>query len=256
MTSDQVISSSSQPAPRLLPELPNEIFLLIIQRCPGATLKQLRLVSKSLAQMTEPFLWRKVVLVPNDHCILGFIKTLKRSKVLRHVNKLTYDGRFGNFFKLIKDVPPDPSLTVPPADRTKELASLERTFQGHFKPYEEMSIEVACLAKALRLITQPEGSLRTGIRTGRPCHTFISQRQSPLLLLQNLQETQNRPTECLMEHPFRPHREIIHKRVPYRSFLRRLPSPKAQGQEHRWACHFWSRSHENPCSLPAGEHFQ
>jgi hypothetical protein len=29
---------------------------------------------------------------------------------------------------------------------------LDRTYQGHFKPYEDVSIEVACLAKALRLL--------------------------------------------------------------------------------------------------------
>ncbi|KAJ9608341.1 hypothetical protein H2200_007329 [Cladophialophora chaetospira] len=152
MTSDNLIPPSSQPAMRALPELPNEILLLIIRTCSGTTLKQLRLTSKLFAQMSEPYLWRKLVLVPNDHCILAFIKALKRSKVLRHVTKLTYDGRFGLFFNKIKDIPYDISLHYPPAERTKDLASLDRTLQGHFKPYEDMAIEVACLSKALRLL--------------------------------------------------------------------------------------------------------
>ena len=153
MTCENFTPASLQPTMKVLPALPNEIFLLIIQRCPGAILKQLRLVSKSLAQMAEPFLWRKVILVPNDHCILGFIKALKRSKVLRHVTKLSYDGRFGSFWSRIKEVPQTLNLPYPAADRAKDLVSLDRTHQGHFKPHEDVSIEVACLAKALRLLT-------------------------------------------------------------------------------------------------------
>ncbi|OCT53468.1 hypothetical protein CLCR_09924 [Cladophialophora carrionii] len=152
MTSQQVFLTPLHPPTRALPELPNEIFLLLIQRCSGATLKQLRLVSKTLAQLTEPYLWREVVLVPNDHSILGFARALKRSRVLRLVTKITYDARFGAFFTRIKDVSPDPSLPYPAAERSKELSFLDTTSIGHFKPYEDMSIEVACLAKALRLM--------------------------------------------------------------------------------------------------------
>jgi hypothetical protein len=152
MTSQQAFPSSLPPTVRALPQLPNEIFLLLIQRCSGATLKQLRLVSKTLAQLTEPYLWREVVLVPNDHCVIGFAKALKRSKVLRLITKVTYDARFGAFLTRIKDISPDPNLSYPGADRTVELTLLDLTFVGHFKPYEDMSIEVACLAKALRLM--------------------------------------------------------------------------------------------------------
>ena len=146
-TSSQPAISSKQP-----PELPNEIFLLIIQRCPGATLKHLRLVSKNVAQMTTPFLWRRVVLVPNYHCILAFVKALKRSKILHHITKLIYDGRFGTFLQKLNEIAPDKNLLYPPLERAKELAKLDRTYEGHFKSCEDISIEIACLSKALRLL--------------------------------------------------------------------------------------------------------
>ncbi|KIW49801.1 hypothetical protein PV05_11447 [Exophiala xenobiotica] len=133
------------------PDLPNEILLLIIQRCPRSTLKDVRLASKSLDQMATPYLWRKVVLVPNDQCILGFVKALKRSKVVRYVTKLTYDARFGNFFHNIKSIPPDMSATAS-EDKVQGERSLERAAQGRFQPYEDMAIEVAMLAKALRIL--------------------------------------------------------------------------------------------------------
>ncbi|KIX93443.1 uncharacterized protein Z520_10862 [Fonsecaea multimorphosa CBS 102226] len=145
-------SSATQVAVSQVPDFPNEIFLLIIQTCPRATLKQLRLVSKNLAHMVEPYLWRKVVLVPNDHCILGLYKALKRSKIPRHITTLTYDGRFGSFFHCIKGVPPDPTLPFPKEEQHKEMALLDRTCSGHFKPYEEASIEVAILSRALRIL--------------------------------------------------------------------------------------------------------
>ncbi|KIX05913.1 uncharacterized protein Z518_03887 [Rhinocladiella mackenziei CBS 650.93] len=140
------------PAPTRLPDLPNEILLLIIQKCPRATLKNVRLASKSLAQMADPYLWRKVVLVPNDHCILGFIKGLKRSKVTRHVTKLTYDARFGSFFHHIKTYEPEPGITVSQEEKTQGNALLDRAAQGRFQPYEDMAIEVAMLTKALRML--------------------------------------------------------------------------------------------------------
>ncbi|KAK5190153.1 hypothetical protein LTR47_010080 [Exophiala xenobiotica] len=133
------------------PDLPNEILLLIIQKCPRSTLKDVRLASKSLEQMATPYLWRKVVLVPNDQCILGFVKALKRSKVVRYVTKLTYDARFGNFFHNIKNIPPDPSAPAS-EDKGHGERSLERAAQGRFQPYEDMAIEVAMLAKALRIL--------------------------------------------------------------------------------------------------------
>ncbi|KAH0843726.1 hypothetical protein AYO21_08205 [Fonsecaea monophora] len=144
--------SATQVGVKQIPDLPNEIFLLIIQQCPRATLKHLRLVSKNLAHMVEPHLWRKVVLVPNDHCILGLYKALKRSKITRHITSLTYDGRFGAFFHCIKATPPDPALPFPQDEQVKEMALLDRTCSGHFKPYEEAAIEVAILSRVLRIL--------------------------------------------------------------------------------------------------------
>lgn len=148
------MSSSSahtiiQPPP---PELPNEILLLIIQRCPRVTLKNVRLSSKNLAHMAEPYLWREVVFVPNDSCILGFIKALKRSKITRHVTKLVYDARFGQFFSHLKTYPPDPGVEWPADDKAQTEALLDRVSQGRFYPYEDMALEVAMLSKALRIL--------------------------------------------------------------------------------------------------------
>lgn len=147
-------SSSShtliQPQPP--PELPNEILLQIIQRCPRLTLKNVRLASKNLAYMAEPYLWREVVLVPNDSCILGFIKALKRSKITRHVTKLVYDARFGQFFTHLKSYPPDPGVEWPADDKARVEALLDRVSQGRFYPYEDMALEVAMLSKALRIL--------------------------------------------------------------------------------------------------------
>ncbi|OQV10891.1 hypothetical protein CLAIMM_14813 [Cladophialophora immunda] len=150
-------SSATQVAVNQAPDLPNEILLLIIQRCPRSTLKRLRLVSKNLAHMVEPYLWRKVVLVPNDHCILGLYRALKRSKITRHVTTLTYDGRFGSFFHCVKGIPPDPTLPYPEEEQHKEAALLDRTCAGHFKPYEDVSIEVAILSRALRILPNLQG---------------------------------------------------------------------------------------------------
>ncbi|KAK4937106.1 hypothetical protein LTR10_022158 [Elasticomyces elasticus] len=134
------------------PDLPNEIIVLIIQKCPRATLKNVRLASKSLAQLADPYLWRKIVLVPNDQCILGFVKAMKRSKVVRHVTKLTYDARFGSFFHNIKNIPSGPSLSSK-AEKAQGERLLERAAQGRFQPYEDMSVEVAILIKALRMLS-------------------------------------------------------------------------------------------------------
>ncbi|KEF59621.1 uncharacterized protein A1O9_04467, partial [Exophiala aquamarina CBS 119918] len=141
-----------QPQPRPPPELPNEILLQIIQTCPRLTLKNVRLASKNLAYMAEPYLWREIVLVPNDSCILGFIKELKRSKVTRHVTKLVYDARFGQFFTHLKTYPPDPGVQWPADDKARVEALLDRVSQGRFYPYEDMALEVAMLSKALRIL--------------------------------------------------------------------------------------------------------
>lgn len=134
------------------PDLPNEIIVLIIQKCPRATLKNVRLASRSLAQLADPYLWRKIVLVPNDQCILGFVKAMKKSKVVRHITKLTYDARFGSFFHSIKNIPSDPSLSYSKAEKAQGEKLLERASQGRFQPYEDMAIEVAILIKALRML--------------------------------------------------------------------------------------------------------
>ncbi|KIW15662.1 hypothetical protein PV08_05711 [Exophiala spinifera] len=132
----------------LCPELPNEILLLIIQACPGSTLKNVRLASKTLEQLATPVLWSKVVLIPNLECIRGFMEALERSKVLLHVTKLVYDARFGNFFYRIKTENPMLSFMATPG---RDL-SIEAVTQGRFQPYEDMAIEVAMLGKALRLL--------------------------------------------------------------------------------------------------------
>ncbi|OAP58420.1 hypothetical protein AYL99_07510 [Fonsecaea erecta] len=145
-------SATTQVALSQVPDLPNEIFLLIIQRCPRATLKQLRLVSKNLAHMVDPYLWRKVVLVPNDHSILGLYSALQGSKVPRHITSLTYDGRFGSFFHCIKGIPSDRTRPISKEERRKVMAFLDRTGLENFKPYEEAAIEVAVLSRALRIL--------------------------------------------------------------------------------------------------------
>lgn len=134
------------------PELPNEILLLVIQRCPRVTLKNVRLASKNLAQMAEPYLWREVVFVPNDSCILGFSKALRRSKVTRHVTKLVYDARFAQFFSHLKSYPPEPGLGGHEEDKGRIEALLDRVSQGRFLPHEDMALEVAMLSKVLRLL--------------------------------------------------------------------------------------------------------
>ncbi|EXJ72672.1 uncharacterized protein A1O5_03818 [Cladophialophora psammophila CBS 110553] len=145
-------SSSTQVTLNQVPDLPNEIFLLIIQRCPRPILKQLRLVCKNLAQMAEPYLWNRVVLVPNDHCILGLYRALRHSKVTRHIVELTYDGRFGSFFQRIRGIPPDPALPYPIEVQHKTVAQVDRACSGHFKPYEDLAIEVAILSRTLRIL--------------------------------------------------------------------------------------------------------
>ncbi|EXJ95351.1 hypothetical protein A1O1_00471 [Capronia coronata CBS 617.96] len=136
-----------------LPDLPNEILLLVVQNCSRATLKNVRLASKSLAQMADPYLWRKVVLVPNEHCILGFIKALKRSKVTQLITKVKYDARFGSFFGHIKKYGSN-AARPPMSDEEKARAEalLDRAAQGRFQPYEDMAIEVAMLTRALKLL--------------------------------------------------------------------------------------------------------
>ncbi|KAI1623532.1 hypothetical protein EDD37DRAFT_426951 [Exophiala viscosa] len=145
-------SLTTMPNRGYTPDLPNEIVVLIIQKCPRATLKNVRLASRSLAQLADPYLWRKIVLVPNDQCILGFVKAMKRSKVARHVTKLTYDARFGSFFHSIKNITPDPALSYTKAEKAQGERLLERAAQGRFQPYEDMSVEVAILIKALRML--------------------------------------------------------------------------------------------------------
>lgn len=147
------MASISAPATgRPPPDLPNEIFLLLAQNCPRATLKNLRLVSKTLAQMVEPYLWRHVVLVPNEYCILEFVNVLKHSNVTRHVTKLTYDARFGSFHHHIKSYAPDSTIPCSEEDKAQGNAVLERATQGRFQPYEDMAIEVAILTKALQML--------------------------------------------------------------------------------------------------------
>lgn len=145
--------TAPKPTNNRLPELPNEILLNIIQQCPRATLKNVRLASKTLAQMADPYLWRKVVLVPNEHCILGFVKALKRSKVTRLITKLAYDARLCSFFLHIKQyrqIPPCPPQSE--EEKVRAEVMLDRTAQGRFQPYEDMAIEVAMLSKALKLL--------------------------------------------------------------------------------------------------------
>ncbi|EXJ89334.1 hypothetical protein A1O3_02401 [Capronia epimyces CBS 606.96] len=135
------------------PDLPNEILLIIVQNCPRATLKNVRLASKRLAQMADPYLWRKVVLVPNEHCILGFVKALRPSNVTRLINKLTYDARFGSFFHHIKTFYPHSVCSSDSKDeRARAEALLDRAAQGRFQPYEDMAIEVAMLTRALKIL--------------------------------------------------------------------------------------------------------
>jgi hypothetical protein len=139
--------SGNPPASMRIPELPNEILLLIVGSCPGSTLKTLRRCNRNLNQLIEPVLWRKVVLIPNDHSVLGLTRALKRTKNLRHVKELTYDGRFGNFLQDIKNVAPDAALSEIPESRPEELAKLSRIQLGAL---DDASVEVACLGKALR----------------------------------------------------------------------------------------------------------
>jgi hypothetical protein len=141
--------SDIRPVSMRTSELPNEILLLIIQSCPGSTLKTLRRANKNLNQLIEPVLWRKIVLIPNDHSVLGLTRALKRTKNLRHVKELTYDGRFGNFLQDIKNVAPDAALSQIPESRPEELAKLSRMQSGAL---EDASVEVACLGKALRYL--------------------------------------------------------------------------------------------------------
>ncbi|KAK5045796.1 hypothetical protein LTR84_008889 [Exophiala bonariae] len=151
------MTSSNPHAPdhipdRPPPELPNEIFLQIIQRCPRPTLKNVRLTSKNLAQMAEPYLWSQVVIVPNESCVLGFSEGLKHSKVTRHVTKLVYDARFGGFSTHLKSYPPDPGLIGVDEDKAQIEAVLDRVSQGRFNAYDDMSFEVVMLSKVLRLL--------------------------------------------------------------------------------------------------------
>lgn len=93
-----------------------------------------------------------MVLAPNDRSILAFVKALKHSKVPRHITKLTYDGRFGSLFSVIRRIPPDLNLPYPLEERAKVMAWLDHARSGHFRPYEDMTVEVACLAKVLHLL--------------------------------------------------------------------------------------------------------
>lgn len=148
-------STSAEGAPvtgRPPPDLPNEIFLLIVQKCPGATLKNLRLSCKTLAQMAEPYLWRKVVLVPNEQCLTGFVRALKRSKVIRHITKLTYDARFGGFYTHLRTLQPDATLSASEEEKNGGTALLDIAYQSRFASYEDIAIEVAFLTRTLRQI--------------------------------------------------------------------------------------------------------
>ena len=103
--------------------------------------------------MAEPYLWREVVIVPNESCVLGFCEALKHSKVTRHITKLVYDARFGGFSSHLKSYPPDPGLVAIDDGKARIEAVLDRVSQGRFNAYDDMSVEVAMLSKALRLLS-------------------------------------------------------------------------------------------------------
>lgn len=133
---------------RQLPELPNEILFMIIQNCSRPTLKNVRLASKSLAEMSTPKLWRKIVLVPNAECVVPFANTLQGSKAALHVRKVVYDARWAGLYYYITSRPEQRAHLF---DEEKVRADdvLNRTMQGRFQSYDEMSLEVAMLTKAL-----------------------------------------------------------------------------------------------------------
>lgn len=103
--------------------------------------------------MAERYLWREVVLVPNQECVLGFTRSLKGSKVAREITKVVYDGCFGSFFRDIKNYKPAPYL-IKASKRHDPIAQgmVERASWGHFQPHEDPAIEVAMLTRALMIL--------------------------------------------------------------------------------------------------------
>ncbi|KAL2440754.1 hypothetical protein ABEF95_004845 [Exophiala dermatitidis] len=145
-------STSSAPSDRLIPELPNEILLIIVQHCPRVTLKNVRLASRGLAQVADPYLWRKVALVPNEYCIYGFLNAVRRFQILGLVTKLTYDARFGGFFQCMKHIKPDLARPRSEQEKASIESILDRLSGGCFAPHEDTGIEVAILSMALRAL--------------------------------------------------------------------------------------------------------
>jgi hypothetical protein len=143
----------SSPTGRV-PELPNECLLLILQHCPGTTLKNARCASKTFASLAEPLLWRDLRLVPNLDA-LGSIKQLvKHSNIACYVQNLIYDTSWEHVIDEFRSKAEKPNLRAknspaPGKERYSCSKVLLHAVRNRIKSGEDAAAEVACLTPLL-----------------------------------------------------------------------------------------------------------
>jgi hypothetical protein len=147
-------SSVDGSATGRVPELPNECLLLILQHCPGSTLKNARCASKTFARLAEPLLWRDLRLVPNLDA-LGSIKQLvKHSNIACYVQNLIYDTSWEHVIEEFRSKAEKPALkekNSPTHGKEKYSCSkvLLHAVRNRIKSGEDAAAEVACLTPFL-----------------------------------------------------------------------------------------------------------
>lgn len=83
--------TSRQPS---LTALPLEVLQYILDCCPSASLKQLRLTSKLCKEVAEPILFHTVQLFPHMQCFRQMLDLSVHSILRNHVRDFIYDWRF------------------------------------------------------------------------------------------------------------------------------------------------------------------
>lgn len=149
--------------PNVSPRLPLEVIQEIINFLPGADLKIIRLTCHEFKRMSEPHLFRRIVLLPSSQCLESFCEIFdnksarlsERFQTRFLIRELVYDDRWlptaESLRSKIKAMKKDQDFNASTRNRT--LKTLDAFKATYFTLKDDDAFEVALLARVFQLLS-------------------------------------------------------------------------------------------------------